>query len=104
MATVHGQEKLDQRLVDTLVGALKHIASRIVLNRWPTGVAVAPPDTTGAPTRRQRYRFTPSGGVTRHDAICATSGAAKHDSRAMAKGRLGRVGLANDGVNTDRAD
>jgi NADP-dependent aldehyde dehydrogenase len=49
VATVHAQEESDQQLVATLVGALEHIAGRIVLNGWPTGVAVAPAQHHGGP-------------------------------------------------------
>ena len=49
VATVHAQETSDQQLVATLVGALEHIAGRIVLNGWPTGVAVSAAQHHGGP-------------------------------------------------------
>lgn len=49
VATVHGESEVDQELVRSLMAPLSEIAGRIVINGWPTGLAVAPAQNHGGP-------------------------------------------------------
>ncbi|MFC7510582.1 hypothetical protein ACFQV4_04145 [Streptomyces thermocarboxydus] len=60
-ATVHlsSEEAAGQGRGAELVRELTPLAGRVLVNGWPTGVAVAPPSTTAAPTRRPPPRPPP---------------------------------------------
>jgi NADP-dependent aldehyde dehydrogenase len=49
VATVQADSSVDQDLVRTLMAPLSEIAGRIVINGWPTGLAVAPAQNHGGP-------------------------------------------------------
>jgi NADP-dependent aldehyde dehydrogenase len=49
VASIQAEPALDQELVRSLMGPLSEVAGRIVLNGWPTGLAVAPAQNHGGP-------------------------------------------------------
>ena len=49
VSTIHAEPTSDQELVSALVETLSEISGRIVLNGWPTGLAVAPAQNHGGP-------------------------------------------------------
>jgi NADP-dependent aldehyde dehydrogenase len=49
VASIQAEPSLDQELVRSLMGPLSEVAGRIVLNGWPTGLAVAPAQNHGGP-------------------------------------------------------
>lgn len=49
VAAIHAESGADQEVVNTLVGALAGRVGRIVMNGWPTGLAVSPWQHHGGP-------------------------------------------------------